>query len=150
MRPNDQTSGLIVLYLGNSGPTVATNVRVTFDPPLDFPQAGANRVSEAVTRLAGGISSLPPGRQMQWNMGVAHQQVPASNMAGYRVIINADSAFGKMPEQTYVINLQDIRHNLSSPPGTLHGVTQAIEKLTNKVDRVGEVLIAVQPEETTA
>lgn len=62
VRPDSETGTLLNLVIGNSGPTVATNVRITVDPPLPTIDQLAGRAEAAQGRLADGISSFAPGR----------------------------------------------------------------------------------------
>lgn len=66
VRPDDATSVTLNLVIGNSGPTVATNVRVMIDPRLPAIEQLEDRAQTAQDLLAGGIKSLPPGRTLVW------------------------------------------------------------------------------------
>jgi len=57
-----------VLLLGNSGPSVARNVKVIFDlaPPSTLD------IKPILEILKKGIASVPPGRTMKWALGAAH------------------------------------------------------------------------------
>src|SRR5215211_5950442 len=57
-----------VLLLGNSGPSIARDVKVTFDPA---PPSTLD-IKPILEALRQGIASLPPGRTMQWGLGAAH------------------------------------------------------------------------------
>ena len=131
IRPADHEAQLILLLVGNSGPTVATNVIVTFDPPLHQARFFAEVVSHAEQRLNSGLASLPPGRTLAWSLGVAHQVLNHPDLPlSYTVTIRANDPFGPLEPLTYPLNLEDIRMNLSAAvPGTHHGVTEAIETL---------------------
>jgi hypothetical protein len=56
VRPDKEHGVLLELVIGNSGPTIATNVRVRIEPPLPFIEQleGAKAAQE---RLAEGMSS---------------------------------------------------------------------------------------------
>jgi hypothetical protein len=58
----------MMLVVGNSGPTVATDIKVTIEPPLPSIEQlqGARAAQE---RLAEGFKSLPPGRTLGWWLG---------------------------------------------------------------------------------
>ncbi len=134
IRPNDEHAGLLMLYIGNNGPSVATNVRVTFDPPLAFSEpVRANKVEEVTTLLAAGLTSLPPGRRLQWSLGVAHEAVAALSNSGYMIEINAEGPTGALAPVRFPINVSDIRYNLAAPPGTLNGISVSMEKATTKI-----------------
>jgi hypothetical protein len=69
VRPDDSTGTLLNLVVGNSGPTVATNVRVQIDPPLPSIAQLELQVSAAHSRLGEGLASLAPGRTLVWALG---------------------------------------------------------------------------------
>lgn len=69
IRPDDAMGTLLNLVIGNSGPTVATNVRVNVDPPLPAIDQFKDRVGAAEQRLADGLQSLAPGRIFTWPLG---------------------------------------------------------------------------------
>jgi hypothetical protein len=129
IRPSDEHAQLLVLYLGNSGPTVATDVRVTFDPAI---QLGGRHV-EATEQLTRGILALPPGRVMHWQLGVSNQQVPAASPDGYLVRITGDGPFGPLDPLEYLLDVAAFGFTLGTASGTLHGVAVAIEKGVDKL-----------------
>jgi hypothetical protein len=69
VRPDEVTSVILNLIIGNSGPTVATNVRVVIDPPLPAIEQLQDRAQTAQDLLAAGIKALPPGRTLTWPLG---------------------------------------------------------------------------------
>ena len=134
LRPDDQQAQSMTLLVGNSGPTVATNVVVTFDPPLrDTPRLKepSGMAGEAEERLNAGLASLPPGRTLRWWIGQPHMVFEENRGAplSYMVTINADGPFGRLEPLTYTIDLNDYRKIWATPAGTLHGVTRAVQEL---------------------
>lgn len=121
IRPDDQSGQLLTLVIGNSGPTIATNVVVTFDPPLRDTAFESEAVRRGEERLNAGLASLPPGRVLSWYVGVAHGVFsnPAVPMS-YSVTINASGPFGPIEPLVYTIDLGDMRKTLvpSVTPGT--------------------------------
>ena len=62
IRGYDGRGQALVLLLGNSGPSIARNVKVSFDPaPLS-----TRDIKPILEILKQGIASVPPGRTMQW------------------------------------------------------------------------------------
>jgi hypothetical protein len=84
-RGDDWQGEALVPLLGNSGPSIARNVRVTFDP---VPPATQD-VKPILAILKQGIASLPPGRTMQWVLGVPGNRVDSDADIAYRVRIEA-------------------------------------------------------------
>lgn len=126
---------MLVLVVGNSGPTVATDVRVTFSPPL----RGQLETEAAVTRLAGGISSLPPGRTLAWALGSGLALVEGAGDTAHRCTVNATGPFGPLAPLEYWISLRDLADAQSAPNGTLYGVTSAIKDLSRTIGRARSV-----------
>jgi hypothetical protein len=140
LRPDDQQAQSIILLVGNSGPTVATNVVVTFDPPLaDTPGLAepAGTAREAEERLHAGLASLPPGRTLRWWLGLPHHvfEQNRSEPLSYTVTIKADGPFGRLEPLSYTIDLNDWRKNWATPPGTLHGVALAVKELGKTITK---------------
>ena len=134
IRPNEEHGGFLMLYVGNDGPSIATNIRITFDPPLAFSvPVRATKVDEVTTLLASGLTSLPPGRRLQWALGVVFEAVPALSPDGYMVEIKADGPSGALAPVRFPLNVADIRYNLAAPPGTLNGISVSLEKATTKI-----------------
>lgn len=137
MRPDTQQGGLLTLVVGNSGPTVATNVRVSFDPLLQMPfQDGSGHALEVLTR---GIPSLPPGRTFIWNLGGAWQIVAADNPKRYALTIEADGPFGTLTPLTYTVDIDDIKQTRAMPDGSLHLVTEAVTKTNKTLESIANV-----------
>src|SRR5512132_2069169 len=61
----DDGQGPALVLLGKSGPSIARNVKVVFDPA---PPATLD-IKPILAILKQGIASLPPGRTMQWVLG---------------------------------------------------------------------------------
>lgn len=96
IRPDDQSGGGLILFVGNSGPSVARDVVVTFDPDLALlPNPSKDTPLQAAEQLRRGITALTPGRTLQWFLGVANQVIPAIDPAGgYDITINGAGPFG--------------------------------------------------------
>ncbi len=127
----DPTQGALMrLVIRNEGPTVAEDVRVVFDPPLQG--AGlvgdVNYVQQVLSR---GFQSMPPGREMRWNFAVGHvlfsddSNVPLR----YTVTITGRGPFGELPQVRYELDLEDF-HQVAAPRlGSLEDVAKAIRDL---------------------
>jgi hypothetical protein len=93
MRGDDGQGQALVLLLGNSGPSIARNVKVVFDPA---PPSTLD-IKPILEILKQGIASLPPGRTMQWALGAAHNSSDWDAHNAYRVRIEAEGPFGLLP-----------------------------------------------------
>lgn len=128
----DEAQGVLLdLVIGNSGPSVATNVRARIDPPLPtHPQLEES--AEAQRQLSEGISSLPPGAMIRWHLGPGFQLIREQGQQRHEITITADGPFGPIPELTYVVDLANLRGQPVQPQGNLHLLTKAVEQLSNK------------------
>lgn len=132
---------LLVLHLGNTGPTVATNVRVTFEPPLvewvdptdDYREVAA----DTQRKLETGLPSLPPGRELEWTLGMAWRVVPKDGTApSIRIAVTADGPHGQVPPLEYVVDLEAIKHSSGRAYG-LGLVERGLAKIADSIEKRG-------------
>ncbi|ACL38166.1 hypothetical protein Achl_0163 [Pseudarthrobacter chlorophenolicus A6] len=142
MRPDTKQGGLLNLIVGNSGPTVATDVTVGFEPPLQMPFE--DEAGHALEVLRRGIPSLPPGRTLVWNLGVAWQIVGADSPKRYKLTISAAGPFGGLKPLTYIVDVDDIRATAAVPDGSLHLVAEAVSKTNRTLERLTDFFAAVE------
>jgi hypothetical protein len=135
IRPDASTGILLNLVVGNSGSTVATNVRVTADAALPRIEQLAERVAAAEKQLARGISSLPPGRTYTWPLGQGFNLISDDAPQQYTFTVEAEGPFGAVPVLTYVVDLAALKGMMDRPTGSLHELTSAMRDLTKVVDR---------------
>jgi hypothetical protein len=132
----DDGQGEALLLLGNSGPSIARNVRVILDPAppstLDI---------EAILEiLRQGIASLPPGRTMQWALGAAHNTSDWDAHKAYRVRIEAAGPFGAIEPLEYAISVDDLHSWRAAPPGNLHTVAAELHEMTKATKELNEII----------
>ena len=97
VREDDGQGVLLDLIIGNSGPTVATNVRARIDPPLPtHPQL--EEAAKGLRQLADGISSLPPGAMIRWHMGPGFSLIKPKGQQPHKITITADGPSGPIPQ----------------------------------------------------
>ena len=125
---SNHTDGLDVV-IGNSGPTVATNVRVDIQPPLPLAVIPYEETQASFERLREGIQALPPGRQIIWSIGDGGLIYSSSENHRHVFTIRADGPFGPVPELIYVIDIEDFIKSDARPSGSLHIIARAIEGL---------------------
>ena len=133
VRPDDVTDELLNLVIGNSGPTIAQNVRATIDPPLEAIDQLKDRAETAQDLLARGIRSLPPGRTLVWPLGQGFNILDGDRPKKHTVTVTADGPFGPVPPLTYVLDLMDYNGHMHRPVGSLHLLTKAVENIEDKL-----------------
>ncbi|WP_430336272.1 hypothetical protein [Rhodococcus sp. ACT016] len=131
IRPDDRDAAFFHLILKNEGPTVAENVHVVIDPPL--PESW--RPSGSVGPRESDFASLPPGRTMIWNLGLASDIVATETERQFDVTITATGPYGPLVPHTYRLDLTRYIGHAQRAPGTLSGVAKAIGDLTKQVEK---------------
>lgn len=120
------------LVVGNSGPTTATNVRVTIDPPF-----AATRDSEHLvlvhSKLRTGLASLDPGRRLYWALGPSADLIKGDGPLAHAISIDCDGPYGPVGRSEYVIDLADFRESIAKRWGSMHEIAQAIDKAAAKL-----------------
>jgi hypothetical protein len=136
IRGDDGQDQALVLLLGNSGPSIARNVKVVFDP------APPSRVDikPIFEILKQGIASLPPGRTMKWALGEAHDIGDWHPDNAYRVRIEAEGPFGAIEPLEYVISVDDLDGSPAEPPGNLHEVAAELREMTQATKELNEII----------
>lgn len=122
LRPRDD-GGMLVLVVGNSGPTVATNVRITFEPSLQslVPTDRRDVAHRLELRLRSGLRSIAPSRLQTWNLGVAHKFFPNEGedaVPEVMVTIAYEGPTGPVEQTSYFIALEDLKHQAARAVGT--------------------------------
>lgn len=136
IRENRDSGSMLQLEIGNSGPTVAMNVRVLISSPLPTSTvSNEDRLRRLETRLAEGIKSLAPGRVITWTLGVGHQILAEEGGRSYTFTIDADGPFGPLETLSYTADLDDWRSMRDQPAGTLHTVRKSIDSLTKQLEK---------------
>jgi len=125
----DEASGFLLdLVVENTGPTVAKNVRIVFQPPLRSSMAKSHPDLET-PGVPNTLSSLPPGRTMKWllDSGITLYEAENAHLPRqYNVRITADGPFGSIDPLEYVIDLNDFINCQARRPGTLDQVAKEI------------------------
>jgi hypothetical protein len=128
--------GPALLLLGNSGPSIGRNVKVTFDPA---PPSTLD-IKPILEILKQGIASLPPGRTMQWALGALHDTDGWDAHKAYRVRIVAEGPFGAIEPLEYVISVDDLRGSRAASPGNLNAVAAELHEMTKATRELNEII----------
>jgi hypothetical protein len=136
VRGDDGQGQALVLLLGNSGPSVARNVKVIFDPA---PPATVD-IKPVLQILKEGIASVPPGRTMQWALGAAPDAVDSDAHKACRVRIEAEGPVGLIEPLEYVISVDDVHDSRAAPPGNLHAVAVELHEMTKATKELNEII----------
>jgi hypothetical protein len=137
IRSDDGQGQALVLLHGNSGASIARNVKVVFDPA---PPSTLD-IKPILEILKQGIASLPPGRTMQWTLGAPHNAVDWYAHKAYRVRIEAEGPFGLIEPLEYVISIDDdLDRSPAEPPGNRHAVAAELPEMTKATKELNEII----------
>lgn len=131
---------MLHLVIGNSGPTVAENVRVTFQPALPSSPARSEKVAGIERTLATGLRSLAPGRAIRWSLGAAFDIMPKDEAQLLSVRVEADGPAGALPVVEIEIDVNEWRESRDAPEGSLHHVRGAVKDLTKAVSKIDHTM----------
>lgn len=125
IRLNPDDGATLDWVVGNSGPTVATDVTFRVDPPFGDIHP---LTSAALERMAKGMASLPPGRTNWWSLGATYDLVKSTGPQPRTITIDATGPFGPLPTLEYVIDMTDFREVNVRPDGSLHLLAKAVDR----------------------
>jgi hypothetical protein len=123
----------IRFILGNSGPTVARNIRVLIDPPLPADARAAEFIDRLRPKLKRGLASLAPGHQLDWPLGGSPELVNRTAGLIHTIRIEFDGPYGPVEPTEFVFNFDDMAETTARHYGTLHAVRQAVDRLSDKL-----------------
>lgn len=123
---------LLQVVARNLGQTMARDVQVRFDPPLPKklgPDDGPFRALEQ------GLSYLPPGRSMSWNLGLSFGYYKEGTVPPVtQVTVTCVGPFGLVEPLVYGISFEEFRYQSGVAVGSLHRV----EKLTGAISKLAQ------------
>lgn len=128
IRLREQHGQFLMLVLKNEGPSVARSVTMTFDPPLPAEWRHGRPVGPAAVDRPGvyRFKALPPGRVMQWHLGIPTSVLDESGTTQFTVTIDAVGPYGPVEALTYAIEIGDYRDAAQTVPGTALAVVKAL------------------------
>lgn len=113
---------ILVLVVGNSGPTVAKDVRVTFSPSLaeSMPDELREKVAlmERYLCEGAGLRSITPERVFTWSVGPGHKILsPSRELPEVLVTVTGQGPSGPLEPLTYWLALKDLQHQQARATG---------------------------------
>lgn len=140
IRLHPQHGEFLQFVVKNEGPTVATDVRLTITPPLraDWMLKGPE-TDHGPHQQDNRFSSIPPGREMVWNLAVSYAISDGSGPREFSVTVDAVGPYGPV-QHGYVLNVNDYLGVVATAPGTVLGLQKAMEKsLKSVTETIGKV-----------
>lgn len=140
IQPDMQQGTVMHVAVGNSGPTVARNVRVTFDPPLPAGQQQSDKVESVQRTLAKGLRSLAPNRVIRWTLGAGYDLLSSDAPQVRTVRVEGDGPHGPLPILEIEIDISEWRQARDAPDGSLHHVRGAVKDLSRAVGNIDKTM----------
>ena len=124
------------LVVRNLGPTVGTDVRLAFDPPLvsSIDRDAAGRRISDLAFLAEGIPSLAPGGEIRTLFDVLTARRTEGLPERYRVTVTCRDTRGKrQPALTYVLDMGAFYGLRATQRRTVHDVATALRSIDKRL-----------------
>ena len=139
IRPHPEHRSVMCLFVGNNGPTTAHDVRVVISPRVR-PGPIAFACDEAQDAAAAGIAALPPGRTLEWSMGLAHEllKVPDQPEA-FTITVTGTASDGTALSDAFRSRFSDIRHTRASSDN-IEDIAQQAKHLLNEFRTLNRTL----------
>lgn len=133
IQPDTKQGTMLQVVLGNAGPTVASNIRVTIEPPLPTTGPYYGRIEVVQRRLDAGIRSLAPGRRIEWSIGTAPDLLADDAPKLHTFRVTADGPHGPITPLEIEVDPSGWRESRDAPDGSLHLVRRAVTDLTKEL-----------------
>ncbi|GLX17767.1 hypothetical protein [Streptomyces lavendulae] len=108
IRPRIPGSSLLVLVIENIGQTLARNVRISVNPPLQT-TLGSERAATLNRAVSRPIATLPPKRRIPFVMDMGHRLFSSELPKIYEFRVEADGPFGRVDPLIYTVDLEALR-----------------------------------------
>lgn len=139
IRPHPEARSVIGLFVGNSGPTTAHDVQVVIEPRI-IPGQVRFSCDVAQDTAAAGIAALPPGRTLEWTLGVGTELVKAPDQPEeFTIAISGRASDGTALADTFKSRFSDIRHTRASG-GNLEEIAQQMKHLLTEARAMGRAV----------
>jgi hypothetical protein len=120
----------IELVIRNIGKTVATDVRVEFDPPLQSTHAPKGYELSKSALVTRGIPAMPPGKQISALFDFSHDRKDADLPMSYTAIVRFADARGRRQEAlTYVLDLNFVYGLTQFTELGIHDAAKALSEM---------------------
>lgn len=133
IQPDMKQGTILDLVIGNIGPTLATDVRVTFDGPLPVSDAASDDISSLQRTLAEGLHSLAPGREIRWHLGLSPDLLAEDVPQHVLIRVDARGPHGQLPTLEVPVDVSQWRQSKDAPDGSLHRLKIELEKQTESL-----------------
>ncbi|RCG29870.1 hypothetical protein DQ384_16990 [Sphaerisporangium album] len=136
--PSPHAIKVFILVIENIGPTVARNVRIAFEPPIE--RAAERNPHQHVLRnsriFTEGISHMPPGRRIELLFDQTPERHDAQLPMQYAATVDAEWTGGRVETMTYNIDLSIYYDVTFHGVRNLHDGVEVLEKVKKELDEI--------------
>lgn len=126
----------IELVIQNIGKTIATNVHVTFDPPLKSTQRHEGYDLAQSTLLTKGIPTMPPGKRVTAMFDLSHERKDSGLPMAYVAKVDFADAHGRAQQSlTYVLDLEFMYGLMRFTEYGVHDAAKALREMRDAMNK---------------
>ena len=150
IRPHPEARSVMCLFVGNAGPTTAHDVRAVIEPRI-LPGDVKFACDVAQDAAAAGIAAVPPGRTLEWSLGLGHDLLNVTGQPEeFTVTVTGRASDGTTLCDSFVTRFEDIRHTRAAD-GSLERIAQQMKHLLTEARNlnrsVGQLAAAAEDDE---
>ncbi|QXJ20947.1 hypothetical protein AGRA3207_001748 [Actinomadura graeca] len=145
IRESPFARNFLYLVIENIGTTIARNVHIEFDPPLESSREEAlgdaihGRIRDARI-FTNGIPMLPPHRRMEFLLDFGPDRFEQGLDIFYRVRVTADGPEGPAETMQYEIDLGTLYGPRFHRPKTLHEAVESLQSIQKSLLKIETAL----------
>jgi hypothetical protein len=126
----------IELVIQNIGKTVAKNVRVAFDPPLESTQRQEGYELSKSVLLTQGIPTMPPGKRVTALFDLSHDRKDSGLLMSYTATVHFADSRGRPQEAlTYVLDLNFLYGLMRFTERGVHDAAKALMEMRDTMTK---------------
>lgn len=133
IEPDLKQGHVFNLVIRNEGPTIARNITVTIDPPIENLDWDPERVKEIQRRANEGIKSLTPGSGFSWMLGTGPEIVGKDSEVVHTITVNAEGPYGPIETLSYETRPTDWALASAQPDGSLHLIERELREIKKEL-----------------
>lgn len=143
--PDRPGGWLLDLVIENTGKTMARDVRITFEPPIQTAIDMKGYEPQNWSPLRDGIKTLIPSRRLHSLFDSAHERYPTDLPRQYEVNVDCKDARGRpQPTVTITIDLEPTFGAMTSREKGLDHLVQEVEKLRKASEKIAKKVGTVE------
>lgn len=143
--PDPNGPWVLDLIIENTGKTMARDVRITFDPPLQSATDMKGYEPQNWAPVRDGIKILIPGRRLHSMFDSAMARSKSDLPRQYEVLVNYKDSHGRpQPAISLTIDLEPIYGAMTSREKGLNDLVREVEKLRKATEKVAKEVGTVE------